>query len=1360
MQKIIIIFIGIWCIMCEVVAKVQTDYSFRSITALDGLPDNQTEGLFFTPDGRLGICTKVQICLYDGNRFLNYPHTFQQPYYWTRSNIPPYQYVDSQCRLWVKQRNMLHVFDLATESYIENVDSLIRDYGIKEHLANLFVDETKRIWFVTTGGLYCYEPDKCRLTDIPEKKGTRTKYGEIVGLNSIGDDCWIVYEKGYMCCWNTVKNQFVKEEQQFVGRVLPGDRVMMCPLDNNDCWMMWNRGVAYYHFRQDRWTEVKDIHLSERDMLTALETDEEGNAWVGSGLSGAYIIDHETFNVTNYYSIPLVDGNSIYNDITNIAVNKEDNGIWISFMFQGIAYSHPSMNKFPKYSIYPPRDRLTKENVRCMAETTHGDILLGTADGLYRFNPQTQRIDEPYQELKHKLCCTLYRDSHNRIWLGTMFDGLYCLEGKKVTQYYNPELHFHNFRNDANYNSVRGIVEAENGDFWVAIAGGVCLFCPGKGTFTLLSDSHPELLPYTHCVAMITDEKGQLIVGSNNGLYYYNPRQDFVWRPEVDAPNDRRFLHSNNKYNCIYRDSRNLYWFGTHNGLNIVDMQRGDIYYINATNGMPNSIVNTIVEDDRHDVWVSTANGLCKIVIYPKGEQYVFDVIGFNQYDGCLKGEYAFGSGLKAADGTVYLGGLGGFNAFIPASISYNTSGNKPVITGLQLFNTPILPGKEYNGRAILDKSVCYTRQIELDYDENFIALEFSGLNYVNPNQTYYRYKLEGLENQWNELPMFNNNGRAVYTGLPYGKYTFKVFAANNDKLWGNEGAELIIIIRPPFWDTTWARIFYLICLLVSIAGLVYYIDRRNKRHVEQLRQAEADRRKEELNQMKFRFFTNISHEFRTPLTLIITPLEAYIKSLSDATARQKLSSIYRHALDLLALVNQLLDFRKLEMGGEKLHLMNGDMVEFVRQVYLSFRELAMEKECTFGFDLPETENLFLYFDRDKMHKVLNNLLSNAFKFTPRGGTVTMEVRKTTGEDGRNYVQITVTDTGIGIEPSELPHIFERFYQVEKDLHSEKPGSGIGLHLIKEYVEMHDGSVSVESRCGKGTCFRVQIPTDLCPDDGKEELPTTDEEEPGNDIPQPVVAEKPLLLVVEDNREFRMFLHEQLSNAYRIIDAPDGAAGERLAIAENPVLIISDIMMPVMDGIELCRRIKTNLQTSHIPVILLTARTSDESKMMGYDAGADSYIPKPFSIDLLLTRVRKLIEQQQLRRETFHKEIVVTPSSITITSLDEQLVQKALACVESNMDNTEYAVDNLADDLAMTRTTLYRKLQGITGQTPKEFIRTIRLKRAAQLLQESGLSVAEVADRTGFATSRHFAKQFKDIFGVLPSQYDSASPDN
>ena len=646
-----------------------------------------------------------------------------------------------------------------------------------------------------------------------------------------------------------------------------------------------------------------------------------------------------------------------------------------------------------------------------------------------------------------------------------------------------------------------------------------------------------------------------------------------------------------------------------------------------------------------------------------------------------------------------------------------------------------------------------YSDGVRLDYDENYITLEFSGLNFPNPSQTSFRYRLEGFDKEWTETLFENGQGRVVYNNLPSGEYVFRVSAAGNDRVWGSE-SDFKIVVRPPFWDTLAARIFYVVSGILFVTLLVYVVNRRNRQKMIRMQEEEALKQKEELDQMKFRFFTNISHELRTPLTLIITPLDMMIRRLTDEAMKKQLGTIYKNAQNLLSLVNQLLDFRKLEMKGEKLHLMNGDMEEFIVSAYNNFMPMAVEKHLNFVNE-SEHRALYMFFDRDKVHKIVNNLLSNAFKYTPEGGTVSLSLAVEETE-GRNYVRIAVSDTGIGISPSDLPYIFDRFYQVGNE-GDEKIGSGIGLHLVREYVNLHGGRVAVDSRIDRGSVFTVRLPMDLKPEreDVPEDVAGTEPSEVKEGATAVSVADDNMrkLLLVEDNREFRTFLKEQLEDFYRIVEAADGEEGEKKAVEENPDLIISDIMMPKVDGIELCRRIKTNVQTSHIPVILLTARTADDIKINSYEVGADSYMAKPFNFDMLMVRIEKLIEQQEKRKQEFRKNIEVNPSAITITSVDEQLIQKCLEYIEKNMDDPEYGVEELSRDLGMVRMSLYRKLQSITGHTPTDFIRSIRLKRAAQLLQGSRLPIVEVANRVGFGSSSYFSKCFREMFGMLPKQY-------
>lgn len=560
--------------------------------------------------------------------------------------------------------------------------------------------------------------------------------------------------------------------------------------------------------------------------------------------------------------------------------------------------------------------------------------------------------------------------------------------------------------------------------------------------------------------------------------------------------------------------------------------------------------------------------------------------------------------------------------------------------------------------------------------------------------------------------------------------------SAGNDHVWSPESV-FQVTIRPPFWATGWAWTVYIFLGLVCIVVVFFYIHRKNVRKLVWLKEQQAAQQKEELNQLKFRFFTNISHELRTPLTLILTPLEVLRKKVTDEQVLRQLDTVYKNAQELYTLVNQLLDFRKMEMKMEKLHLTAGDLEEFLFTVYANFKPFAKEKHLDFNLEVSPAY-WYMNFDHEKLHRILNNLLSNAFKFTSEGGCVTLSLAKEEME-GRDFACITLTDTGIGMSIEVLEHIFDRFYQAQQSDES-LVGTGIGLHLVKEYVQLHEGEILVESEPGKGSVFILYIPMDLkVEEEAVQETVTSDD--------------RKKLLIVEDNQDFRHFLKEQLSETYQVIDAPDGEEGEKLAVEQNPDLIISDIMMPKVDGLELCRRIKHNVQTSHIPVILLTARSGDEAKISGYAVGADSYISKPFSFDVLLVRIKQLIEQQEGRKKEFRKTLRVNPSRITITSIDEQLLQKALKLIEEHIDNSEYNVEQLSTDMGMSRMNLYRKLQAITGQTPTEFIRTIRLKRAAQLLQDGKLNVSEVADRVGFSSSSYFTKCFKEQFGVLPTQY-------
>ena len=676
------------------------------------------------------------------------------------------------------------------------------------------------------------------------------------------------------------------------------------------------------------------------------------------------------------------------------------------------------------------------------------------------------------------------------------------------------------------------------------------------------------------------------------------------------------------------------------------------------------------------------------------------------------------------------------------------------MFTGLSLFDEAVKVGQSYGGRVLIEKELNDVENVEFDYKQNIFSVSFASDNYNLPEKTQYMYKLEGFNNDWLTLPVGVHN--VTFTNLAPGKYVLRVKAINSDGYVGIKEATLGIVVNPPFWMSWWAYLLYAAGLVVVLFLARYRMLKREREkfHLQQIENEVA--KNEEINNMKFRFFTNVSHELRTPLTLIISPLEGMLKETTDELQSTRLQLMYRNAQRLLHLVNQLLDFRKGEMSTHQLSLSEGDIISYVHSVCNSFLLMADKKHIQFSF-FSGIDTFSMAFDADKVGKIVMNLLSNAFKFTPEGGRVTVMIEHVAGTP--DILEIKIADTGIGISDVDKEHIFERFYQAGHKGVEETTGNGIGLSLVRDFVTLHEGEVKVFDNIGMGSVFVIQFPVkhvetqvQLPEETG---MPAGDEEDKEMKEEAREETERknfPLLLIVDDNEDFRIFMRYSLELQYRVKLAVNGKEAWEMMQEELPDLVISDVMMPQMDGNELCRLIKQDKRTAHIPVILLTARQNTEAKLEGLQTGADDYVTKPFNMTILVLRIRKLIELSRYHRVT-QGMIDPAPSEIVITSLDEKLIEKAIKYVEDNMSRTELSVEELSRELGMSRVHLYKKLLQITGKTPIEFIRVIRLKRAAQLLRESQLHVSEVAFEVGFNNPKYFSRYFKDEFGVLPSVY-------
>jgi signal transduction histidine kinase/DNA-binding response OmpR family regulator/ligand-binding sensor domain-containing protein len=1331
------------------VAYAEREYVFRHLDVVNGISDNQIRNITLTPDGRIAVRTFSILNIYNGTTFEHYYHDRRKDYQWNynrflKERYAFKEYYDNKGRLWMKAPDYLSLFDLNTNLFIYDIEGELKTMGINRKLKNLFIDDDKNYWFLTednTFSVYDITKKELKLIDTGNNEFTR-QYGIPYEMAQYKNLYWILYSSGLLRCWDSASGEFIMQDTHFTAEITDASNFLAIhPTATGDLWLMYNNAVSFYNRTDKTWKKIAGIEgLS--NFFTCMDLDTDGNVWVGTSWSGLRRIDCHTHEVEKMAGLRLDTGGELNNDIQCVFVDN-NSGLWVGTLWQGICYYHPSMKKFKLVQTKQEKTLITNESIRCFLEDEDGTILIGTLyDGVLRYDPATGRISPAFRNfLNEGLCLSLYRDSKKRLWVGTFLNGFYCIDGKKVKMYNHSVLSDYDF---TNRNISRAIYEDTDGRFWVSVSNqGVGELNIQTGKIDMLRDRHPEISFHKKNFGFFTVDAHTFAVYGESGIYYYNTLEDKIFIPSTDIPD---FTISNIICNYIMEDSRALRWFGTERGIWIWDKENQRNYTIDAKDGLLNNSVVAIQEDDNKVMWAASAHGLTRVEVEKSGDLYQFSLVNFDTHEGLQNGKFFEGSLLKTRNGDLYFGGYNGFNTFNPNKIQYNQSKSRPLFTTFKLFNAPIKEGIDYGGHIILKKTVNHTKEIKLNYKQNFISFEFSGLNYVNPSHTYYKYKLENYDYDWTEIAT-SGLGAASYTGLPPGKYNMIVYTANNDKVWGDETAQITIIITPPFWATVYACIIYILLTLAVIYVLLRYVQKRKRQKQVEREALERVKQKEALDQMKFRFFTNISHEFRTPLTLIMTPLDRLIQQQQEGSLKDKLRIIYRNAHNMLDLINQLLDFRKLEMGGEKLKLSYNDFIKFVEYIHATFKDTAINRNMDWVLE-SECTKLLMWFDKNKMQKTLNNLYSNALKFTPAGGYVSTTI-KLTEKDEREYITIEISDTGCGIDEKDMDSIFERFYQSETNA-SGSAGSGIGLHLVKEYVSLHEGNIHVNSIINEGTTFILSIPVDL---KGKPDMENAvsmveqENEELGKR------QDKKTLLVVEDNLEFRHFLVEQLSEKFNTLEAGNGEQGEKIALQQSPDLIVSDLMMPEVDGLEMCERLKNNIQTSHIPIILLTARLSDEAKIESYKAGADSYISKPFDFEVLLVRIEMLIEQQEKRRELFRKTIQIAPKSITITSLDENFVTQALESVEKNIQNPDYSVVELCKDLGMSKSRLFPKFQSIIGSTPNNFIHSIRLKRAAQFLKSSQYNISEISDLVGFNSIKYFNKYFKEEFGMTPTQY-------
>ncbi|WP_321436463.1 ATP-binding protein [uncultured Bacteroides sp.] len=1313
-------------LFCSYIVQAQ---EYFSINTDDGLSENNVRNITQLPDGRMVITTNGLINIYNGTNF-SYMHFKESDIYPLKSYDGfHHSYLDESGRMWLKISHGLILIDFQKDKVESNLNKVLKELGFNYAIADFFIDNSKNLWFVT-------RDDKLYVYDVKRKKTNLfltqasfqgNKKDQLKDIALIDGKLLFFYKSGTHVCYNYATKRKIYVDTSMANLISGNyDRtVYIIPCKHSFLQMQngpLDKGILLnYQLNTHKWKVV----LQTNYWLNTLDFDVDGSIKVCCK-KGLWNISPNLKDKRFESNLKTVEGTNIATEISTIYQDSEG-GSWIGTLDRGLLYSHPKRYLFKNFGKTLFRERGLKGiNVQGFAMADADNMLVATNQGLFKYSLKKSELS-PLSGFPLTNCISLVQGKGSKVWVCTSDRGFFSIQNGLIRHYELPG------------KTINSVFELPDGQLALCLSQGVCAFNPFTGKISpVKSKNGLKIIGAKQLVKL----KNNLLLGLDaEGLFIYDWTKGTL--SLVKGMSEKYRAANFSRYNSICVDHRGWIWLATQDGLQVWNPKNNQMVNIHTEDGLVNNSVQSVFEDARHTMWVTTANGMSQLTVSNDFLHYAIE--NYNHYDGIIQGEFLPDSHFITPSGELFIGGIDGFNRVNLNHLhSMTLPGLTPLFVGLKVNDKFVKCDSLYDGNRILEQSITTAEEITLNYDQNFITLEFCALNYINSTHTRYRYKLEGVDNDWREINTKDGLGRASYTNLSPGTYHFYVCASYNGKNWENgKMVSMIITVRHPWWATPFACFIYIVLILIILFAALYYYSKWKKQQM-------MHQQKEKLDEMKYRFFTNISHEFRTPLTLILTPLGALIKDITDEKLKLKLASIYKNAQELLTLINQLLDFRKLEAKGESLNLTYGDIVQMLNNVYQSFQPLAAEKgiQFTWKCDVPQ---LYAYFDKDKIRKILNNLLSNSFKFTETGGEIKLIAVPVKSEGKAPALSIIVSDTGCGIKKEDIPHIFGRFYQTGDSKYYL--GSGIGLHLVKEYVSLHGGEISVQSEWQKGTTFSMMLPTMLKPfvDQLSMELPvlsdTTDKQ---NNSVQPHMH---TILLVEDNDEFLHFMKEQLEGNYRIIIASDGVEGEDMALSYSPDLIISDVMMPRKDGLELCRDLKEDVRTSHIPIILLTAYTSNEKELFGYKSGADEFISKPFSMDILLLKIQKLIREQDARKELFAKKIEVKPSELTITSLDEELIQKAIVCVERNMNNTEYTVELFSSDMNMERTVLYRKLQSVAGLPPSEFIRTIRLKRAAQLLESHKYNVTEVAGMVGFATPKYFTKYFKEAFGVLPSQY-------
>lgn len=1258
----------------------------------------------------------------------------------------------------------LCIYNKVLDNFV-NLDSIEgnRNYLTNRYITSVAVDDYGNYWVGThEGGINVYDPVKKEFSYIiePAHKGIMPSTNFINVLYNHEGVIWCG-SKGGLLLYNSATKRRIPlnslnyfSDKQVTDIVLDKRRKLMLATLTGEIAQIVSQS-GQFKFRKILSGEE---FAGSSNRVLALDFDLHGNMLVGGEEAGFNYVDTKTWKVTRWVDDEATSNRLPINSVQSIYVDNEGI-IWIGTLNNGVFRFDNRKKKFEASTEEREKSIFSNREARSFVEDEYGNIWIAYYGvGIGKIDTKTntwQNLTDINQKITNKNLSSIIYDRYGEIWVGTLGKGVYRinLKNRSVINY---SIKSDGFGND----QVFCLYESGNGTIWAGTWGSGLFYFDTKNQKFVNSTEYSKSnhIPNTaYVTTMMEGSDGKFWVGTLYGLYELDETQDFSFTYKLHVPDSTAGSISGALIQALCEDKEKNLWIATEdNGLNLKERGSTTFKFYQTENGLRSNTIRSLLVDEQGNVWMGSNRGLSKLIVSTN------TIINYGIEDGLKTNNFYTNASLISSEGKFFFGNNYGFTSFFPDSIRVNPIRPTLYLSDLKINNQSVRPGAP---DSPLSKHISLASEIELLYDQRSFAIDFVALDYNHSSDYTYCYKLQNFDEEWNCI---GSNHTASYTNIDPGHYVFMVKAANQDGVWTETPIQLKINIQQVFWKTWWAfAIYFSIVFIIIYAGVKFRIERlkiKNQLLLERL----AREQEHELSESKTQFFTNISHEFRTPLSLVMMPLESLITTENlPAQFSERIATAYKNAGRMMRLVNELMDFAKLENGNLQLKVVHGELVSFIIETCAAFNEVAKKRKITFTVS-SSIESLTGWFDRDKLERIIFNVLSNAFKFTAAGGTVNLQIniRYTTVAKVNQCrcLELVIVDNGMGISADEIPHIFEKFYQAKSATKVSSPGAGIGLSLTKALVELHQGKISVESVPDRETVFNILLPIDAAAfqiDNVPQDLIGEASDIHINKYPLQQKfnidaddsSAKPEILVAEDNDELREYLVAELKKEFLVLEVKDGHEGLLLARQKNPSVIISDVMMPNMDGIEFCKAIKNDLETCHIPFILLTAKSTIQDQILGIGTGADVYITKPFNVQYLMTHVFQVIESRQKLYSRFSQEVYLMPAMVTSNALDEAFLQKAIDFITDNLQDTQLGVDTIASFFNLSRMQIYRKIKGLTGKSVVEFIRTVRMKQAIKLMDTQKYTLSEIAFEVGFSSSSYFTKCFKDEYGKTPSDF-------